>query len=225
MYLVFFFFFLFFLSPISPPSFSFFKENQMPNQLKQTTAGFSPFFLKQVCHAFYLWGTYMFCISLGYRLIFLSARSTVVLWTVDSISRSKWSVGCWLYRKNVATPVLWTLLLTTKHKYYFDVMILFKKQPQTTKQTKPQTIQTSPKQSPKQTKPIFAHKSSVVIRCSTGEHQELASIPGCLLAFEKANHSGTVIMCLFPFSKVNEVVWLSLLDIGKGHNCSDRDGF
>lgn len=121
--------------------------------------------------------------------------------------------------------MLGTLLLTTKHNYYFDVMILFKKQPQTTKETKSQTKQKSSKQNPKQKTPIFVHKSSAGTRCSTGEHQELATIPECLLAFEKANHFGTVIMCLFPFFKVNEVIWLLLLDTGKGRSCSDRDGF
>lgn len=53
--------------------------------------------------------------------------------------------------KDVAPPVLGTLVLTSKHKYYFGVMILFRKKPQTTKQTKPQTKQKPPKQSPKQT--------------------------------------------------------------------------
>jgi len=29
-------------------------------------------------------------------------------------------------------------------------------------------------------------------------------------------------MSRYPFSKVNKVVWLSLADIGKGHNGSDK---
>lgn len=126
--------------------------------------------------------------------------------------------------KDLAPPVLGTWVLTTKHKYYFNVMILLKKNQTNHKTNKTPNQTKNSKTKPQANKPIFIPKSSTVTRCSTGEHQELVAIPECLLAFEKANHSETV-MCLFPFSKANEMVWLSLLDTGKGHNCSDRAGF
>lgn len=84
--------------------------------------------------------------------------------------------------KDLASPVLGTLVLTAKHKYYFDMMLLLKK-PQNNNNQKTQIQQTNKQKSKakpqtnKQTNPIFVPKISAVTRCSTGEHQELATIP------------------------------------------------